>query len=39
MENRARERVGWKALIKRGSAAFETTRKGTAEERLRKRKA
>ncbi|XP_068689226.1 uncharacterized protein [Montipora foliosa] len=38
-ESRARERVSWEALVKRGSAAFETTRKEIAEERRRKRKA
>ena len=32
-ESRARERVSWRALVKRGSAAVETTRKETEEER------
>ena len=31
--------VSWRALIKRGSAVFDTTRKETAEEKYSKRKA
>ena len=38
-ESRARERVSWEELVKRGSAAFETTRKEITKERRRKRKA
>ena len=34
-----RARVGWKALIKQGSAVFKATKRETAEERCRKRKA